>query len=66
MNKTDIKRQIRHCERELRDAYKNLRRWLKDPADYISNGCDAGKEWEISYASYMLGEIAALKKLIEE
>ena len=66
MNKTNARKEIRHCKKELKDAYKNLRRWLKDPDDYISNGCDAGKEWEISYASYMLGQIAVLKKLIEE
>lgn len=67
MSKAEIKKRIRHCKAELNDAYKNLKRMgVKNPAQYIGNGCDGyEKEWEISYASHMLGEIAVLERLID-
>lgn len=62
MNRTQIKKEISHARAELKDAYKNLKRWEKDPEKYIHNGCDAEKEWEISYASHQLGKIAILEQ----
>lgn len=66
MNRTQIKKEISHTKAELKDAYKNLKSWEKDPERYIRNGCDAGKEWEVSYASHQLGRLEILKRWQQE
>jgi hypothetical protein len=65
MDKAEIKRRIKHSERELKDAYKNLKRWANNPAEYISNGCVGAKEAEIAYASHQLGKLEILKQLLD-
>lgn len=63
MNLKEVRSEIRHSEKEYKDAIKKLKRWLKDPEQYLRDGCDAGREWEISYASYQQGQIALLKQI---
>lgn len=62
MNRTQIKKEISHARAELKDAYRNLEHWVSNPAKYIGNACDGGKEWEVSYASHQLGKLEILER----
>ena len=63
----NIKAELKHAKKELRDSFKILKRYgIKDPDSFLGDTCGGSLEGEISYASWQKGKIHVLERMAKE
>ena len=63
----NVKTELKHAKKELRDSFKILKRYgIKDPEWHLKNTCGGDREGELAYAFYQAGKIQVLEQMAGE